>query len=104
MLTLHEKVQHIEFARELAQSFNHTFNTKVFPPPQESLNQDTRRLMSLTEPERKMSKSHPSKNSRILLSDSNREIEKKLKRATTDSLGDVDGSWAEALMRPGVGC
>ena len=55
--------------------------------------------MSLKEPTLKMSKSHPDPNSRILITDSQEEIEAKLKVALTDS---VEGISYDPQSRPGV--
>ena len=43
--------------------------------------------MSLQDPEKKMSKSDPDPNSYVLILDSEKDTEKKIKRAVTDSLG-----------------
>ena len=55
--------------------------------------------MSLTEPHLKMSKSHVNPKSRILITDSREEIEKKVKSALTDS---VTGISYDPVNRPGV--
>lgn len=55
--------------------------------------------MSLTEPTEKMSKSHKSEKSRILITDSPQEIKKKLASALTDS---IPGISYDVTNRPGI--
>ena len=47
------------------------------------------RIRDLTNPEKKMSKSNPGENSKILLGDSPEVAAKKIKAATTDSVGKI---------------
>ena len=58
-----------------------------------------KRVMSLQEPHLKMSKSHPDPRSRILITDSADEIERKILSALTDSMNSVS---YEPASRPGV--
>lgn len=96
----HDQAQHLEFAREVANGFNHVFGQgkEVLVAP-ETLISPARRVMSLTDPTAKMSKSHPNPKSRILLTDSEDIIKSKLKGAVTDSL---DGISYDPENRPGV--
>lgn len=55
--------------------------------------------MSLTNPTSKMSKSDPNPASRILITDTNSEIENKIRRALTDS---HSGITYDPIERPGV--
>lgn len=57
------------------------------------------RVLSLTNPTQKMSKSHPSPTSRILLTDPPSQIISKIKSAVTDSL---PGITYDPQSRPGV--
>ena len=84
----HDQAQHLEFAREVANGFNHIYDTEVLVPP-ETLISPAKRVMSLTDPAMKMSKSHANPKSRILLTDTQEVIRAKIKAAVTDSLGDV---------------
>ncbi|KAK0830610.1 Tryptophan--tRNA ligase, mitochondrial [Friedmanniomyces endolithicus] len=84
----HDQAQHLEFARELANGFNHTFGGDVLIPP-ETLISPARRVMSLKDPMAKMSKSHTNPNSRILLTDSEETIRTKIKAAVTDSMDSI---------------
>lgn len=96
----HDQAQHLEFARELAISFNSTFGDgrKVLTPP-ETLISPMRRVMSLLEPTVKMSKSAPNPKSRITLTDTKERIEKRIKGAVTDS---IDGITYDPENRPGL--
>ncbi|KAJ5570350.1 uncharacterized protein N7459_009780 [Penicillium hispanicum] len=75
--------QHLEFSRNIANSFNHVYGP-VFPIPEAAIS-PAKRVMSLKEPTSKMSKSHVDERSRILLTDSPADIRKKVKVALTDS-------------------
>ncbi len=93
-----DQVQHLEFARNCANVFNHAYETDVLVPP-ETLVGEARRVMSLTEPGRKMSKSDGNPRSMILLSDGAEDIAKKFRVALTDS---IDGISYEPERRPGI--
>ncbi|MBL7141686.1 tryptophan--tRNA ligase [Patescibacteria group bacterium] len=73
--------QHLELAREIARRFNKTFG-RTFPEPKPLLTPGAR-IMSLTNPEKKMSKSYGPE-SYLALSDSSKTIYKKLSTAVTD--------------------
>ncbi|KAL1999526.1 hypothetical protein VTN02DRAFT_4389 [Thermoascus thermophilus] len=92
-----DQKQHIEFTRYTANSFNHTYGP-IFPAP-EALISPAKRVMSLKEPNLKMSKSHSDDRSRILLTDSTEEIHKKIKLALTDSEPMIS---YDPIRRPGV--
>ncbi|KAJ2879067.1 Tryptophan--tRNA ligase, mitochondrial, partial [Coemansia aciculifera] len=93
-----DQVQHLEFARDLALHFNKTYRREMFPLPQSILT-PSKRIMSLKDPLRKMSKSDPNEMSRITLSDSDDDIRRKIKRAATDT---VPGVTFDPMERPGV--
>jgi tryptophanyl-tRNA synthetase len=79
-----DQKQHVELARDIAGKFNSTFgDTFVLPEP--SIATVGKRIMSLTDPSKKMSKSEPNDFSRIGLLDTPEVIKQKLARATTDS-------------------
>lgn len=80
--------QHLELTRNVAQRFNGVYgDTFVVPDPY--IPKVGARIMSLADPTQKMSKSDPNPNGSILLTDSNDDILRKLKRAVTDSEGTV---------------
>ncbi len=78
-----DQAQHVELTRDIAKKFNHRFGD-TFKLPQAVLPTYGARIMSLTEPKKKMSKSDPADSS-ISLFDSPEDIRKKIKRATTDT-------------------
>ena len=77
-----DQTQHVELARKIARKFNNRFGN-TFPEPQIRLNK-TARVMSLSDPSKKMSKSHGPK-SYIALNDSPDVIKEKISKAVTDS-------------------
>ncbi len=80
-----DQLQHLEFTREIIRKFNRKFGkTFVEPKP---LVTNVPRLMSLNNPENKMSKSSP--NSCLFLEDPPEEIEKKIMSAVTDSGSEI---------------
>ncbi|ATY59445.1 tryptophanyl-tRNA synthetase [Cordyceps militaris] len=91
----HDQQQHIEFARECVTNFNHAYGPQLVSPEIIIL----RRVMSLTEPTSKMSKSHPLERSRILLTDDADTIHAKISSALTDSL---PGVTYDIKTRPGI--
>ncbi|KAH6975881.1 hypothetical protein BKA56DRAFT_617832 [Ilyonectria sp. MPI-CAGE-AT-0026] len=93
----HDQRQHIEFARECATNFNHTYGHHLVMP--DVLNPPIHRIMSLTDPTSKMSKSHKSERSRILITDSAKDIKTKLGSALTDS---IPGVSYDTTNRPGI--
>jgi tryptophanyl-tRNA synthetase len=78
-----DQVQHIEFARLLARQFNNRFGS-VFIEPKVKLVKEAARIMSLTDPASKMSKSGPDR-SKINLGDSPQKATDKIRSAVTDS-------------------
>ena len=81
-----DQKQHLELTRDIAQKFNNDFKTDIFPIPEPLILGEATRVMSLRDGLKKMSKSDPSDYSRIMLSDSEDEIVKKIKKAKTDPL------------------
>ena len=79
--------QHVELTRTLARKFNQKFGD-TFPEPETLLPKTGAKIMSLTEPKKKMSKSGDPK-SYISLFDSPEVITKKIMSAETDSGKDV---------------
>ena len=79
-----DQVQHVELTRTIARKFNQKFGD-TFPEPKVRLNK-TARVMSLTDPAKKMSKSMGPK-SYLALSDSPDTIKDKISKAVTDTGG-----------------
>ena len=81
-----DQKQHLELSRDIAQKFNKDFNCKnFFPLPEPLIPKNISRVMSLRDGTKKMSKSDESDYSRINLKDSPDEINKKIKKAKSDS-------------------
>jgi tryptophanyl-tRNA synthetase len=80
-----DQKQHLELARDIAQKFNHDFESPgFFPLPEPLVEGPGARVMSLRDGRAKMSKSDPSDQSRINLTDTADEIAGKIRRARTD--------------------
>ena len=80
--------QHVEITRDIAERFNTRYGeTFVLPAP--DIKPEGGRIMGLDDPTKKMSKSSPSAGSYIALTDPPDLIVKKIKRAVTDSSGEV---------------
>lgn len=78
-----DQKQHVELAREIARRFNAKFG-ETFNLPKAFIPKSGSRIMSLTAPDKKMSKSDKPE-SRISLFDSPEQIKNKIASATTDS-------------------
>ena len=95
-----DQKQHLELSRDIAQKFNNDFNVKdFFPLPEPLIQNNISRVMSLRDGNSKMSKSEESDYSRINLKDTEDEIVKKIKKATTDSKPFPDDK-KELINRP----
>lgn len=79
-----DQKQHLELARDIAIRFNNIYG-EVFAVPEGYIPKEGAKIMSLSDPTRKMSKSDEDENSFILLLDSKEDIVRKCKRAVTDS-------------------
>lgn len=79
-----DQSQHLELTRHLVQSFNHRFG-RTFTEPKTVL-APSKRILSLRNPAKKMSKSDSDKFSCLSITDSADEVATKLKRAVTDSV------------------
>lgn len=90
--------QHIEITRDIAIRFNHRFGD-TFVLPKAVHPKAGARVMDLQDPTSKMSKSAETENGIVYLLDDNTVIEKKFKRAVTDSDGVVTYDRAN---KPGV--
>lgn len=85
-----DQIQHIELARDIATRFNNLYG-KIFVLPKPTLGSVSRRIMSLSNPAEKMSKSGPQA-SYIALDDDKDTIITKFKRAVTDSGSTIEAS------------
>jgi tryptophanyl-tRNA synthetase len=82
-----DQEQHVELTRTIARKFNQRFG-ETFPEPKSMMPEYGAKLMSLTDPKKKMSKSDEPK-SCIFLFDEPEVITKKIMSAETDSGKDV---------------
>jgi tryptophanyl-tRNA synthetase len=80
--------QHLEISRDLAVRFNSRYGD-TFVVPEAAIPPVAARVMDLQAPERKMSKSVDSPQGTVLVLDEPRVIERKFKRAVTDSESEV---------------
>lgn len=79
-----DQKQHVELCRDIAERFNNTYG-QTFTLPEPVFGTTGKRIMSLQNPQKKMSKSDANENSYITLLDDEAAIIRKLKRAVTDS-------------------
>lgn len=79
-----DQKQHLELARDLAVRFNSRY-TPTFQVPEPYIPQNGARIMSLSDPDSKMSKSDDNENGYVCVTDSPDVIRRKFKRAVTDS-------------------
>lgn len=102
-----DQFQHLELARNLAERFNKKHG-EVFTLPAKTRDQakfmgssdgDGIRIRDLQNPEKKMSKSTPGENSKIMLNDAPEVAKKKIMSATTDSLAKIE---FDMFNQPGV--
>lgn len=90
--------QHLELTRVIAERFNNRYG-ETFVVPVGVQPKVAARVMDLQEPTRKMSKSISSPLGSIFVTDTPEEIEKKIKKAVTDTDNDVRFDWDQ---KPGV--
>lgn len=83
-----DQKQHIELARNIAERFNGLYSN-TFKIPEPYIPKLGAKIMSLTDPTKKMSKSDENPNSFVAILDSEDTIIKKFKRAVTDSEAEV---------------
>lgn len=100
-----DQFQHLEICRDIATRMNGKFG-EIFTVPVKTSEQvnfmnldEGLRIRSLTEPEKKMSKSATNENSKIMLSDDPEKATKKIMSATTDSVGKIK---FDMFNQPGV--
>ena len=79
-----DQKQHMELTRDIAQRFNQQYSP-TFKVPEVYLGEKGSKVMSLTDPTKKMSKSDDNANAYILMKDKRDVIISKFKKAVTDS-------------------
>ena len=79
-----DQKQHLELCRDIAIKFNNDYGVNFFPIVEPVIEGAATRVMSLRDGTKKMSKSDPSDQSRINLTDDADTISKKIRKAKTD--------------------
>src|SRR3954469_3759879 len=80
-----DQKQHVELTRDIALKFNNDFDVELFVAPEPYIGAGSAaRVMSLRDGRSKMSKTDPSEQSRIQLTDSDETIAQKIRKAKTD--------------------
>ena len=79
-----DQKQHLELTRDIAAKFNNDYGVNFFPITEPVIEGAGTRVMSLRDGSKKMSKSDPSDQSRINLTDSADAIAAKIRKAKTD--------------------
>ena len=92
-----DQKQHLELSRNIAERFNQVY-CETFVVPEPFIPKETAKIMSLADPEKKMSKSDENENATVRILDPKDVIIRKFKRAVTDSGSEV--RYAED--KPGV--
>ena len=87
-----DQKQHLELTREIAERFNNRYG-KTFVIPEFSKPPVAARVMDLQDPTRKMSKSVSSPLGKLDIFDAPADIEKKIKKAVTDTDGEMRYDW-----------
>jgi tryptophanyl-tRNA synthetase len=80
-----DQKQHLELTRDIAIKFNHDYGVNFFPIVEPVIEGAATRVMSLRDGTKKMSKSDPSDQSRINLTDDADAIAQKFRKARTDA-------------------
>ena len=93
-----DQKQHVELTRDLAERFNHKYGD-LFKVPEPLVSKVGARIMSLSDPSKKMSKSDDSDKGCIYLLDDLKVARKKVMSAVTDSLANVK---YDVVNQPGI--
>ncbi len=93
-----DQKQHLEITRDIAERFNNVYGD-TFRIPEPYIPKIGAKIMSLQEPEKKMSKSDENENAYVFILDSEDAIIRKFKRAVTDSEREIR---YDETNKPGV--
>ncbi len=80
-----DQKQHIELCRDLVGYFENRYGTQVLKMPEPYIAKNGARIMSLQDPDKKMSKSDENEKNFVSIIEDAKKIEKKIKAAATDS-------------------
>ena len=92
-----DQKQHVELCRDLVHRFNNRYNKELFKMPEPIIPKVGARIMSLSDPTRKMSKSDPKGD--IFLKDDLNVARKKIMSAVTDLGSDI---YYDPENKPGI--
>ena len=92
-----DQKQHVELCRDLVHRFNNRYNKEVFKMPEPIIPKVGARIMSLSDPTRKMSKSDPKGD--IFVKDDLNVVRKKIMSAVTDLGSDI---YYDPENKPGI--
>jgi tryptophanyl-tRNA synthetase len=81
--------QHLELTRDIVGFFENRYGEGTFKLPDAYVGKLGARIMSLQDPEKKMSKSDENEKNFVSIIEDSKKIEKKIKSATTDSGTDI---------------
>lgn len=84
-----DQKQHLELARDIGERFNNLYSP-TFTIPDGYISTSAAKIMDLQDPSKKMSKSEENPNGYILIMDPPEVIRRKVSRAVTDSIGEVN--------------
>jgi len=91
-----DQKQHVELTRDLAIRMNNHYckkeETPLFALPEPWIPKVGGKILSLQDPTKKMSKSDPDVKATLFLDDTDKDIEKKVKSAVTDSGSEISDS------------
>jgi len=93
-----DQKQHIELTKKLAQKINNYIGTEVLTIPTFHTPKKGSRIMSLTNPEKKMSKSDININSSIYLLDDDETIKNKIMKSKTDSFSKIKDNYEKEQL------
>ena len=93
-----DQKQHLELARNVAERFNKIYED-TFTVPEPFIPKTGAKIMSLQEPDKKMSKSDDNANNFILITEDEASIIKKFKKAVTDSGSEI---LYDEVNKPGI--
>ena len=94
-----DQKQHLELCRDLVGFFDNRYGKGILKMPEPFIPKQGARIMSLQEPDKKMSKTDENQKNKISVIDDAKTIEKKIKSAATDSGTEIK---FDAVQKAGV--
>ncbi len=85
-----DQKQHLELTRDIANRINSFYKKDIFVVPEPIIKKEGAKIFSLVDPSKKMSKSDDNIKSFISMLDDEKTVLKKVKSATTDSVGEIN--------------